>query len=55
MHTAPRIQFQTITTKKYTRVQWSDDYGQTWHEPEDAPIEIARAWQALQARQEGRV
>jgi hypothetical protein len=47
---APRIQFQTVTTKKYTRVQWSDDHGQTWHEPEEATIEVARAWQHLQAR-----
>jgi hypothetical protein len=48
------VQFQTVTTKKYTRVQWSTDGGQTWHEPEDAPVEVARAWQDLQTRTQGR-
>jgi hypothetical protein len=51
---APRIQFETRTTKQYTRVLWSDDHGQTWHEPEDAPVEVARVWQERQTRTAGR-
>ena len=49
---APRIQFQTVTKKGATKVLWSDDAGQTWHEPEDAPVEVARVWQAQQATQQ---
>jgi hypothetical protein len=45
-----RIQFRTETTKQYTRLQWSDDYGQTWQEPEAArdPVVVA-AWQRIAA------
>jgi hypothetical protein len=58
-HTETRrtLQFRTIGTAKRgtLRVQWSDDAGQTWHEPETAPVAVAQAWQALQARtQDGR-
>ena len=49
--TAPTVQFQTVTTKRYTRVLWSEDHGETWHEPETAPVAVARVWQALQTRQ----
>jgi hypothetical protein len=43
----PRIQFATAghNPNGAWRLLWSDDYGQTWHEPEDAPLEIAEEWQ----------
>lgn len=48
---APRIQFQTVTIKKYTEVQWSDDYGQTWHHPQDArDAEVLAAWEVVAAK-----
>jgi hypothetical protein len=49
---APQIQFQAVTKYHCTKIYWSTDGGQTWHEPEDAPIAVAQAWQALQARQQ---
>ena len=50
---APRIQFQTVTIKKYTEVQWSDDYGQTWHHPEDArDAEVIAGFERIAAKRE---
>ncbi len=45
----PRIQFQTVGNQKKgtSRVQWSDGYGQSWHEPQDVPRDVARAWQRI--------
>jgi Neuraminidase (sialidase) len=54
-HQPPRIQFQTVgqAKKGTSRIQWSDDHGATWHEPQDATIEVAQAWQQIAARQGG--
>jgi hypothetical protein len=58
MTPSSHIQFETRaypgTRGKSLRVVWSKDQGQTWHEPEDAPLEVARAWVALAARVEQR-
>jgi hypothetical protein len=46
-HQSPRIQCATAGHRPdgTWRILWSDDDGQTWHEPEDAPIEITEEWQ----------
>jgi hypothetical protein len=49
-HQSPRIQCATAGHRPDGpwRIRWSDDDGQTWHEPEDAPLAITAEWQRRQ-------
>ena len=52
---APQIQFSTVpypgTRGKSARVMWSDDFGTTWHEPDEpcSPA-VMVAWDRVKSK-----